>query len=153
LRLRNSAKAIVIVDGRLLAVKIRDDEVGEFFVLPGGGQEPGESLTEALRRECLEELGAEVTVHELCFMRDYIGRNHDFSRKDRELHLLELLFRCTIDHPEDIGKGLVPDVGQVGVEWLELSRLMEYGFVPAGLRPLLRSGIPVGGPVYLGDIS
>jgi 8-oxo-dGTP pyrophosphatase MutT (NUDIX family) len=141
------------VDGRLLAVKIRDDEVGEFYVLPGGGQEPGESLTEALRRECLEELGSAVTVHELCFVRDYIGRNHDFSRKDGDLHLVELLFRCSIDRPENIGNGLVPDVGQVGVEWLELSRLDEYRFVPAALRPLLRDGLELGGPVYLGDVS
>lgn len=153
LRFRNSAKAIIIADGRLLAVQIRDDEAGDFYVLPGGGQEPGENLHETLRRECLEEIGVDVTIHELCFVRDYIGRNHDFASKDQDLHLVELLFRCTVERMEEIGKGTATDVGQNGVDWLELDRLEERRFFPATLRPYLRNGFPLKAPGYLGDIS
>jgi 8-oxo-dGTP diphosphatase len=32
------------------------------YFLPGGGLEPGESLAECLSRECLEEIGAEITA-------------------------------------------------------------------------------------------
>src|SRR5215216_3959860 len=60
---RVSVKAIVTKDGRLLVTRNRDVE-GDFFLLPGGGQESGETLTEALRRECLEEVGADVDVHD-----------------------------------------------------------------------------------------
>ncbi|MEO6457867.1 MAG: NUDIX domain-containing protein, partial [Chloroflexia bacterium] len=65
---RTSAKAIILHDGKLLVVKFQDD-VGFWFQLPGGGQEPGETLPEAVRRECLEEAGAEVVVGDLWFVR------------------------------------------------------------------------------------
>lgn len=153
MRFRNSAKAIIIVDGRLLAVQIRDDEAGDFYVLPGGGQEPGENLHDTLQRECLEEVGVEIAVHELCYVRDYIGRNHDFARKDSDLHIVELLFRCSVENPDVVGSGLIPDTGQIGVAWLDLATLEESRFFPAALRPLLRDGFPASGFGYLGDIS
>jgi 8-oxo-dGTP pyrophosphatase MutT (NUDIX family) len=152
-RFRNSAKAIIIDEGRLLAVGIHDDNAGDFYVLPGGGQEPGETLHEALQRECREEIGSPVIVHELCFVRDYIGHHHQFSGKDADLHIVELLFRCELVDPALVGRGNVPDTGQTGVAWLELDRLAERRFYPATLRPLLRQPFPRNGPVYLGDVS
>jgi 8-oxo-dGTP diphosphatase len=56
---RLSVKAIIIREGHLLVLKCRD-ELGAWYVLPGGGQQVGETLDQALRRECLEELGCEV---------------------------------------------------------------------------------------------
>ena len=41
--IRTSAKALVIRNGRMLAVKVRD-EFGAFYILPGGGQ-----MTDAIR--------------------------------------------------------------------------------------------------------
>jgi 8-oxo-dGTP pyrophosphatase MutT (NUDIX family) len=152
-RYRNSAKAIIVVEDRLLAVGMHDDEAGDFFVLPGGGQEPGESLHDTLRRECLEEAGVHVVVHDLCFVRDYIGRNHNFSRKDHDLHLVEFMFRCEALDPDQVTAGAVPDVGQTGVAWLPLSALEARGFVPAALIPLLREPLGPGGPRYLGDVA
>ena len=76
--IRNSAKAIIIEDGRLLAIKLTDEE-GFWYCLPGGGQEPGEPLEAALRRECLEEINCEIEICDLRFVRDYIGKNHEFA--------------------------------------------------------------------------
>jgi len=53
---RLSVKAIIVREGRLLVLKCRDQQ-GFWYVLPGGGQQVGETLDQALRRECLEELG------------------------------------------------------------------------------------------------
>lgn len=48
--IRVSAKAMIIQNGRLLVTKNVDDR-GLFYVLPGGGQQPGEPLPLALKRE------------------------------------------------------------------------------------------------------
>ena len=45
-------------NGKLLFVRERSDT----WDLPGGGLEHGESIVEALRRECREELGAEIEI-------------------------------------------------------------------------------------------
>ena len=44
--IRNSAKAIIIKDEKILLTK-NQDTLGIFYLLPGGGQEPGESIVEA----------------------------------------------------------------------------------------------------------
>ena len=53
---RNSAKAVVINNGKLLVNRCHS-RFGEYFTLPGGGQRTGEMLTETVRRELLEETG------------------------------------------------------------------------------------------------
>ena len=76
MRIRNSVKAIIIRDGKLLCNKNKDDR-GVFYCVPGGGQEYQENLHDAVVRECYEEIGARIEVGELLFVRDYIGRNHN----------------------------------------------------------------------------
>ena len=55
-RIRNSAKALIIKDGKMAAIKIRDAGE-EWYIMPGGGQEAEETLNEAVCREVSEELG------------------------------------------------------------------------------------------------
>ncbi|MCZ4151587.1 NUDIX hydrolase, partial [Escherichia coli] len=50
--IRNSAKAVIIQNGRLLVIKL-EDQYGTAYVFPGGGQEKGEELKDAVARECL----------------------------------------------------------------------------------------------------
>jgi len=45
-QIRNSAKAIIIKDGKLLCTKNKN-KFGIFYLLPGGGQEPFETIIEA----------------------------------------------------------------------------------------------------------
>ena len=73
---RSSAKAIIVRDGQLLVTVNRSANGEEFCCLPGGGQQPLESLTQALQRECLEEIGVRVRVGALLYVRDYIAKNH-----------------------------------------------------------------------------
>ncbi len=55
---RVSVKGLIYEDGKLLFVRERSDT----WDLPGGGLEHGESIAEALRRECREELGTEIEI-------------------------------------------------------------------------------------------
>jgi len=57
--IRNSAKAVIIKDGKVLLTQNIDEE-GLFYLFPGGGQEKGETLHEAVVRECIEELGEQA---------------------------------------------------------------------------------------------
>ncbi len=150
--IRNGAKAIIIEDGKLLAIKLADGR-GYWYALPGGGQEPGEALTEALRRECMEEIGAEIVICDLRFVRDYIGNNHEFAFSDSETHAVEMMFLCRLAKGADPRPGAVPDTGQVGLEWLELDTLDSYRLYPLGLRALIPRHDDPDVPVYLGDMN
>lgn len=59
---RRGAKALVSSGSRVLLVRERHDDGRTFWTLPGGGAHPQESLTEALRRECEEELDCWAVV-------------------------------------------------------------------------------------------
>ena len=65
--IRTAARALIILNGKLLAIKMRDRS-GIFYILPGGGQRHGETLREGLMRECLEEIGTDVKVGELLYV-------------------------------------------------------------------------------------
>jgi 8-oxo-dGTP diphosphatase len=55
--------AAIVRDGTLLAARrARPPELAGRWELPGGQVEPGEPEPAALRRECLEELGARIRV-------------------------------------------------------------------------------------------
>ncbi len=149
--IRVAPKAVIVQDGKLLAIKNRDAE-GFWYILPGGGQEPGEPLDDALRRECREEAGIDVQVGALLYARDYIGRNHEFAAQQADVHQLELMFACTVEAGQTPTVGAVPDNDQVGVEWLDLRTLNAYRLYPKILQGLLAEPLPPGAP-YLGDVN
>lgn len=154
--IRPSAKAVIIHEGYLLAIK-KCDTHGDFFILPGGGQEYGENLMEAVKRECVEEIGTTVEVGDLIFVRDYIGKNHEYAadERERQVHALELMFRCTLPLNCTVQVGDHPDEGQVGVEWLPLSEIMHFRLYPKAIRQHLMELPLHSNPrtVYLGDTN
>jgi len=150
--IRNSAKAIIIVDDHILTTKNLDDE-GAFYILPGGGQQPGETLTATVERECREEISVDVTVADLVCIREYIGRDHEFAETDADQHRIEFMFACTLKDGAVVGNGDLPDDSQVGAEWLPLDQLEAYRFYPKALRPVLAEYGRGEHPVYLGNIN
>jgi len=147
-KIRISAKAIVIRRGRLLLMRARD-RFGKYYLLPGGGQRPGETLHEAVARECLEETGVLVSPGEPRHIRDYVGANHEFAREDRGFHQVEIMFDCV--YVRKAGKAREPDPGQTGAEWVSLRRLGSVRLYPSVLKILLAPAGKKRAPVYLGD--
>ena len=147
MRLRTAAKAIVIHEGRLLVIR-KADEADSFYTLPGGGQKPGETLVEALKREVAEETGAEVEPVRLRCVREYIGRNHEFPDKHADQHQVDFCFDCRLVRQPHESRRTHQDRAQVDVEWLDLDRLDTYPLWPRVLRTQ-----PGTGPVYLGDVN
>ena len=85
MNIRNSAKAIIMSDNKVLLTKNVDDD-GYFYLFPGGGQEHGETLHETVTRECMEEIGEQVDVGDLVHIREYIGKNHEYASFDSDFH-------------------------------------------------------------------
>ena len=62
---RVSSRAIIIEDGKVLAIfrrKLIDGVLKEYYVIPGGGLEEGETLEENVTRELKEELGLDIEI-------------------------------------------------------------------------------------------
>jgi len=151
--IRNSAKAIIIEDDRIL-LTCNKNENGIFYLLPGGGQRHGESLAEALVRECLEEIGVRVSVGNLLFVRDYISAHHEFASEDADAHQVEFMFRCRIAEGE-AHVGRIRDEWQTGVEWVPVSKLDDLSLYPAAIKESLQRIARGERPeaCYLGDIN
>jgi 8-oxo-dGTP pyrophosphatase MutT (NUDIX family) len=148
---RNSAKAIIIKNGCLLTLKNCDLE-DDWYLLPGGGQNPGETLKEALRRECMEEIGIDVSVGRLRYIREFIGKNHEFSEHDGDAHQVEFMLECEFDDEQPPKLGKNPDVYQVDIAWLPINEIDEYRIYPKLLCDLLLSEIDIDN-TYLGDVN
>ena len=129
------------------------DRTGVFYILPGGGQNHGETLREGLRRECLEEIGTAVEVGELLYVREYIGKNHEFDRSHSAFHQVENVFRCSLPDPKGIGSGTEHDKKQIGVEWIPLADLPNRRFLPEVIKPFFKDGSFQPSTNYLGDVN
>ena len=151
--IRNSAKALILKDGRLLCTRNVGYRGDHYYLLPGGGQDFGETLTDALRRECLEEIGAHVIVHELRYVRDYIGKNHEFAERYSEFHQIEYMFICSLANEPGVTSASNPDSAQIGVEWIELENLRHTPIFPKALKELIGTDGVLTGSVYLGDVN
>ena len=141
-RIRTSAKALIIREGKMAAIKIRDAGE-EWYIMPGGGQETEETLSEAVCREVLEELGVTIACKELLFVVEGVY--------GESFHRVDVVFDCEYirDMPEAILHG---DTNQVGIEWLDISSLNLQPLYPSKLRRQIMNfyqGKPY--KVYLGN--
>jgi ADP-ribose pyrophosphatase YjhB (NUDIX family) len=90
------------------------------YVLPGGGQEQYEPLTDAVAREVREESGYEVApgklvaVCEQIFLSERIRENYpDYA------HRVHHIFLCALKDSER-GAATEPDLNQEGCVWMTL---------------------------------
>ncbi len=151
-KVRNSAKAVIIRDGKLLVILKRDQE-GPYAVLPGGGQEWGETLPESLMRECQEEIGTSVKVRKLLFIREYRSCQHEFAEVNPEVHQVEFYFKCKVKKEYEPVQGIHPDNGQVEVRWVPLDQLDTVQLYPRTICSVLGDLKHSFYPIYLGDCN
>lgn len=72
---RVSSRAIIIEDGKLLTMFRRrikkDGSVKEYYVIPGGGLEEGETLEENVIRELKEEFNVDIEIVKFLSTEEY----------------------------------------------------------------------------------
>lgn len=123
-QIRTSAKAVIIQNGKLLAIKISDGRE-DWYILPGGGQDCEEVLPQTVEREVREETGISVKCRELLFVIEGV-HGEDF-------HRIDLVFLCDF-LGTDPNAELHGDTCQTGFDWLDISELNRLPLYPSKLR-------------------
>lgn len=110
--------AAILDHGRIVLVE-HDRGGVRYLLLPGGGVEAGESLTEALEREVLEETGLLIRVDRLLFVNDTIA-------PDGRRHVVNVTFAATAvggqiaERPDDAGITSVRLISPAALSGLDL---------------------------------
>jgi 8-oxo-dGTP pyrophosphatase MutT (NUDIX family) len=103
MKIKKAARAVIVDDDNLIA--LIDVREGEYYKIPGGGIEDGESEEVAVKREALEEAGCRIEIlkrigeqqftddnpeygetihHSVCFLAQKIGEQNDTNFDDWE---------------------------------------------------------------------
>jgi ADP-ribose pyrophosphatase YjhB (NUDIX family) len=93
-----AVSAVIVRDGEFLAVRRARAPMQGLFTLPGGGVETGESLSEAVRREVLEETGLTIAPLGLAGYREVITPD-DAGRVQRHFVILAFAARWVAGEP------------------------------------------------------
>lgn len=147
---RSSVRALIVHQGKILVIRCQKDEE-IYYLLPGGGQQHQEGLEDAIKRECLEELGCKIKINELVYVYDYIGANDPSDHANPHFHAIHHVFWCELTDSENLGKNCLMDTNQTGHEWLPLGSLSDYNFFPKQLIPSLQN--PKEARLYLGTLN
>jgi len=149
--IRNGVRAVIIRDGQLLLLRKEYEDGSMRHVLPGGSQDLGETLEDALKRECREEIGVEVELCELIYLADFFKPRGTEPQTFRQQ--VEYFFTCTVPDSYQARNGHRPDRHQVGVEWQPVQQLAEINLFPSSLASLLSSHELSTQRIYQGEIS
>ncbi|MBN3865709.1 NUDIX domain-containing protein [Pseudomonas frederiksbergensis] len=145
--IRIIARGVLLRNEKILIIKVKD-KGGEWWILPGGGQDFGETLQDCLIRECNEELGISVNVGPCIMVREFIGTKKntvigDVSNKQ----FLELYFFIHTTETPD----LIPrDPGHLSLEWVDVEKLSSLNFFPKIIIEKLSTN-EIDSPIYVGD--
>ena len=110
----------------------------DFWTLPGGRVEAGETSTASLAREFREELSIDVQVESLAAVVENF-----FNYQNRDYHELCLVFRLSANETGQLHHHAHEFVGnEPGFEfaWADLNRLDEWRLLPECLPALLNDG-------------
>jgi ADP-ribose pyrophosphatase YjhB (NUDIX family) len=141
---------VIIRGDKVLLLRKEYEDGSKRFALPGGAQDPGEPLTEALDRECREEIGTGIRRCSLLNVADWFKKRDTVPPSTR--HLVEFLFVCEVDDDYTPRNGHHPDKHQVGVVWAELETLDSIPLHPPAMITFLQNFRHERTAVYLGVI-
>lgn len=148
--IRNAVRAIIVQGDKVLLLE-KHCEGRDFYALPGGGQEAGESLIDTLQRECYEEIGCYLRDPVLLHVADYLRPRT--TNPPTKRHLVEFIFVGAVDEQYEPKSGAAPDQYQIGVAWVDQKHLQQFPFLPESFIQSLSSGTLDRHDAYLGIVK
>lgn len=149
--IRITVRAVIIQDGKILLIKKDSQEDGIRYTLPGGALESGETLHQAVIRECQEEINTSVDAYDVLHIADFFIPKFDPEPYTR--HQLEVLIQCQVPADYIPCSGSDPDKHQVGVEWLPVKELAQHTISPHFFAELLINLQNQTHNVYVGSVA
>lgn len=151
--IRNVVRAVIVRDEDVLLLKKRDELGNDYYVLPGGGQDTGETLFQALDRECVEEIATLVEIDRLLYVADYFKERNQSNGAKSIRHLVEFAFLCAVPKSYQAMCGSHPDKHQIDVVWVNLHELDRVTLFPKTLADYLVDLDRMKNSIYVGEIK
>jgi 8-oxo-dGTP diphosphatase len=111
-----SCNALIYQDGHVLLVRRNGEPYKGYWSLPGGKVELGETVLEALRRECREETGLEVAPGRLLGYKDAITRD---AQGNVRFHYVIFYYEA-----RPVGGTLQAEYEADGLRWFPLEQVV-----------------------------
>lgn len=118
------ARVVILRKGKILLAQLKGDN---FYFLPGGHMEPGESPEEAIRRELKEEINAAPKNIQLLGIVE-----NQYSKKGRKKYEINLVYSAAINR-----KNVEALENHLVFKWELIANLKRVRMLPAQLKKRL----------------
>ncbi len=128
---RLSVRAVIIHKNKILLNEFNE---GEYYNLPGGGLEVGETMRDCVTREVYEESGYRVNINEMLYIYEYNPERDNFKYGNRGA--LSHVFKCELDLSSAKDERTVIDSDSLtgslstGCKWIPINELNKINLVP-----------------------
>ena len=139
------SRAIIVRNQHIALIK-RQRDGRTYFVIPGGGREPGETPEQTAIRESFEELGLTVSIDRLLAKVIFRGREQYY-----------FFARVTGGHfgtgngPEMIGQ-YPPESGTFAPVWIPLKHVKNINLFPPSIAAIVSKSVISGWPASVVEI-
>lgn len=148
--IRSTSKAVIINGGKVLLSRCRDPYNGDYYSLPGGGQNTYETMEDAVVRECLEETGYTVRPLRLGALCEEICDSPEFRENYPEYaHKMYHIFVCEL---EDVPQKAPTEQDSMQLEsvWVDIADLPSTRLLPDMVGDSIGAIIAGDVPLFLG---
>lgn len=150
--IRSTVKVIVLHEGKVLLNRNKSPHIGEYYSLPGGGQEQYETIAEAIRRECLEETGYSVEPVRFCALMEEICLD-PFIRESypQYAHKMLHVFLCRLRSAKRT-EPTETDDSQIATEWVSVHDIPKIRLLPGEVHAAFSDLLSDVTPRFLGSV-
>ena len=125
--------SVVLIKGTKILLLKSKYSSGEFYLLPGGGNEGFETIEETAIRETKEETGYDIRIEKLLYLSEWI-------EKKRNKNVLYIIFLGKIKGGKEthLNDPCLEKDNIQAIEWVEVKDLNKIKFYPEKIIPYLQ---------------